>query len=540
MRRRNWKDPDRVVSQTVAEQLPRSHEILLLHSLLLAASALPTNCYPSLSLARSLAMNQYERAIQALRFECILLCAVWRSQACLPSKISLFIGLGYLFGPVDLIPNRIPIFGHLDELGFVVGGLVSSRLLVPFQLEHYVIRQSGLANYADRRIQTCAESLPAKVQSELFAQALIFKRRLCRLGAHITSSARRARSQLRGASTHRSLDDFLFTLLGYRLWWCLRSQFARSRSDCRSIIVIGGAARSGTTLLRTILGRHSLIASGPETTVFLRRISSPDIIAERLGWDPVMVEQWQRESRSQVDFIEKVQRAVLNQSGKVIWAEKTPRNVGRFGFVRRRLPHAKLVHIIRDGRDVVCSLRRTPFARLDHAPWDSPDAARRCAVQWRTSVKAGLRFRGDPAYYELRYEDLVGDPEPTLRALLDFLGVPWDHRLLESTSPDSDDLNAAAAGAIFGSSIGRWRRDLSQSDQTALHLLIGPLLVELGYEGGLDWNGNRLTTPNSWEQPQGGVETRMSTASISACSSRRMVRPPAHVQRSANRWPTAS
>jgi hypothetical protein len=211
-----------------------------------------------------------------------------------------------------------------------------------------------------------------------------------------------------------------------------------------------------------------------------------------------VIENWQRESRSQVEFIERFHRAVLENSGKLIWVEKTPKNGERFHFVRRHFPNAKLVHIIRDGRDVVCSLRRTAFAKLDHSPWESVEAVLRCAVQWRTSVRAGLRLRGDPAYYELRYEDLVRDPVSTLRDLTGFLGVPWDDCVVNPTPkvasgslapPCSvdDDESAAAAAPIFQRSVGRWRQDLTHQDCNALRLLISPLLVELGYATELDW-----------------------------------------------------
>jgi hypothetical protein len=53
----------------------------------------------------------------------------WRS--CPLSKLALLAGIGYLFVPLDLIPDRIPIIGHLDEAGFVVAGFVGSRLLIP-------------------------------------------------------------------------------------------------------------------------------------------------------------------------------------------------------------------------------------------------------------------------------------------------------------------------------------------------------------------------------------------------------------------------
>ncbi|HTR17868.1 MAG TPA: sulfotransferase [Acetobacteraceae bacterium] len=283
----------------------------------------------------------------------------------------------------------------------------------------------------------------------------------------------------------------LFRLLGYRRWWYLHALSGRHRSDMDGIVAIGGAARSGTTLLRSMLGRHPMIAGAPELTVFLSRISAPADIAGRLDWEPATVEAWQRTSRSQVEFIERVRDAVLAEAGKPIWAEKTPANVRRFGFIRRAFPRAKLVHIIRDGRDTVCSLRRKDFAKLRGAAWDSTQAALRCGELWAHDVRAGKRHRGDPAYYELRYEDLVRAPEETLRPLLAFIGVEWDDSVLSGDAgqcPVSRGTNfliadeAVAAGGLFASSVGRWRSELTEAQLAALRPVMAPLLRSLGYE----------------------------------------------------------
>jgi hypothetical protein len=64
--------------------------------------------------------------------EGVILCRVAViSTTCPVSKIALAIGIGYWFGPVDLIPNRIPYYGYLDQIGFVIAGLVAARLFVP-------------------------------------------------------------------------------------------------------------------------------------------------------------------------------------------------------------------------------------------------------------------------------------------------------------------------------------------------------------------------------------------------------------------------
>ena len=394
----------------------------------------------------------------------------------MPAKLGLLIGFGYVFGPWDLIPSSIPIVGHFDEAGFVLAGLILAHITARAEFDF----RAGQAG------QPAADTLlPLRARSALLAQYLTCRRRLQRLGGHPAAFARAIGTRLAETWAQPTIGGALFALLGYRLWWVCRAPFARRRSGLRSLVVIGGSPRSGTTLLRSILGRHPAIASLPETTVFLHRVSSPKDIAAQTGLPAGEIAAWQRQSRSQMEFIERFHDRVLDRSGKRVWAEKTPWNVMRFGFVRRRFPHAKLVHIVRDGRDVVCSLRGKPFAKAEHSAPDSAETARRCALQWRTGVAAGLRFRGDPAYYELRYEDLVRAPEPTLRALMAFLHIPWDGSLVRAPSAASAHSDESkAAGRVFTSSIGRWRAELSGEDRAAIALLTAPLLAELNYDSG--------------------------------------------------------
>lgn len=307
---------------------------------------------------------------QTLRFECLLLDVARRSRNCFASRVALAIGLLYWIDPWQLIPDRVPVFGHSDQLVITIVSLIIARLLIPPRIESRVARRLGCADPSDMKAAALSSDYAAFARSESVGQWLLCKRRVLLLGRRIVRFGQKARWRWISAMNSRQPKKILFTLLGYRLWWLLRCPFAVHRSDCRSIVVIGGAPRSGTTLLRSLLGRHPMLVSGPETTVFLRRISSASDVGERLGFSATTIETWQRESRSQVEFIERVRRAMLERSGKSIWVEKTPKNIGRFRFVRRRFPHAKLVHIIRDGRDVVCSLRRTPFAKIDHAPWE--------------------------------------------------------------------------------------------------------------------------------------------------------------------------
>ena len=415
---------------------------------------------------------QLSSAAATLVSECRLMRRALFSRDCLLSKLMFATGVGYLFGPWDLIPDSLPVIGYMDQVGFVVAGSVLARFCIPVEIDSAIAGHGAVSDVRLGRMR-------AGLQSAAQIHWLMLQRRVLRAGRRVRHLQVQGLPSLQGARTPGSR---LFDLLGYRLWWRLRAGPWR-RGDGRDMIVIGGSPRSGTTLLRTMLGRHGLIAGCPETTVFQERVSGPDAIAERMGWDAAEIKAWQIQSRSQVDFIERFAREMRRTSGKPIWVEKTPKNVMRFGFVRRRFPHARIVHIVRDGRDVVCSLRHKPFAKIDAAAQHGTHAARRCAVQWRNAVKAGLRFRRDPLYYELRYEDLVADPEAALRRLLASLQLPWDAAMLQSTPSDGvDPYEHRANDPIFDSAIGRWRSDLSDEDRRATLLLIGPQLVALGYE----------------------------------------------------------
>jgi protein-tyrosine sulfotransferase len=274
----------------------------------------------------------------------------------------------------------------------------------------------------------------------------------------------------------------LFDLLGYRNRWRVLERLGRDYVSETAPIVIGGCGSSGTTLLRRMLNRHPAIVCGAESTVFLERVTGPAELGPRMGFAPSEIERWQRESRSQAEFIDRFQAACLAHARKSIWADKTPENITRVDFVWRHFPKARFVHMIRDGRDVACSLRRQSWMKLDDRSAD--DIAARCATYWVERVSTRHRLAGDPRYTELRYEDLVRQPEKTLHALMETLGLEWSDRM---HAPDEQDRGDPAAGPAFTSSVGRWRKELSEPEIAAVKSIAGPLLIELGYERNDSW-----------------------------------------------------
>lgn len=269
--------------------------------------------------------------------------------------------------------------------------------------------------------------------------------------------------------------------------WRIREWAGVVRPSETAPIVIGGCGSSGTTLVRHILNRHPAIFCGPESTLFLTRITSPHDLAERFGFTRPEVSLWRRASRSRVEFIERFQRACLARSGKQLWADKTPENLRCFPQIRRRFPRAKFVHVIRDGRDVACSLRQARWMSLEKitggADRGSPEALEACVRYWAERVRFGRSLAGDPRYHEVRYEDLLERPEETLQGLTAFLGVPWDPALLET----NDGAAEPAAAPLSRASLGRWRHELSATEASLVQRHAGALLADLGYAQDAGW-----------------------------------------------------
>ena len=152
-------------------------------------------------------------------------------------------------------------------------------------------------------------------------------------------------------------------------------------------------------------------------------------------------------------------------------------------------PTSLLIHVVRDGRDVVASLLEQDWAwRDDHgkrvaSPADSTIDA---AAYWRDTVGAArVAARGTGgSVLEVRYEALVRDPEAVMQDALAFVGEPWHPDVL--TPQRSSNLLCDEASAeqvrqpITTASTGRFRRDLSPGQQAEVAAVAGEILAELG------------------------------------------------------------
>ncbi len=261
-------------------------------------------------------------------------------------------------------------------------------------------------------------------------------------------------------------------------------------------IFIGGAGRSGTTLLRVILDSHSRIACGPELKVLpsiahlwteLQTTYAPFLAQSRV--DPARIDHAFRA------LIEDLLAPLGRHEGKARVAEKTPNNIFFFPHLHRIFPDATFLHMVRDGRDVVASLLTMDWTTPDGTPIDYTRDVRLASRYWARAIVAGRAFlamsAGTSRYREVRYEDLVDRPEACLRALFAWMGEPWEPAVLSYYERQRELGDESSADAVtrpmHRASVGRWRSQLTAAERAAVKDEIGPLLRELRYCDDLDW-----------------------------------------------------
>jgi hypothetical protein len=253
-----------------------------------------------------------------------------------------------------------------------------------------------------------------------------------------------------------------------------------------SPIFIGGAGSTGSTLLSVMLDSHPKISCGPELSVFnkARFYEDFDTVRARLGtWlrKGLKTDGYFRYYRtfdnlsdynlSAMDLTSRVQQAkdlrefsdwlmrhILQVRGKERFAEKTPSNAYCFHQLLSLYPNARLIHIFRDGRDVLCSWKRRGYSWFQGAG------------MWLYNTSAALRLEHDPRYFSLSYESLVANPESELRRLCSFLNIEYDPAMLQMGSERSQQKNRVKTWTVYPGkdpistrSVGRYRRDLSDA-----------------------------------------------------------------------------
>jgi hypothetical protein len=272
-----------------------------------------------------------------------------------------------------------------------------------------------------------------------------------------------------------------------------------------------GCQRSGTTLLRRIGDAHPELAVIPEqywlprywewhigitgkgivTADLLdmlfadRRFAALDLPFKRVaklveGDTPILYPR----------FVAEVFDLYGEIEGKRLVGERDSQYVRFLPTLHLLWPHARFVHLIRDGRDVALSLLDWSKAERNvgrFPTWDE-DAVTTGALYWEWNVRLGREagaLLGPELYHELRYEALVADPEHECRKLCDFIELPYDPAMLrfhDGRTTSGPGLSARNARRPVTAGLREWRKQMAPGDVRRVEAASGLLLDELGYQ----------------------------------------------------------
>ncbi len=236
-------------------------------------------------------------------------------------------------------------------------------------------------------------------------------------------------------------------------------------------IFIVGCGHSGNSLMLAILGNHPSIYPIPyESQLFYK---NQQYLANK-------IHQFEQDCHAE---------------GKSRYAEKTPRHIHKIGEIISLFPKSKIILMLRDGRDVVCSLkaRGQDFTQsLD---------------RWINDNLEGKKYFNHPNVSQLKYEDLVKNPEQVIRNIFTFTEEKYDSKILEyhtnkkqwfgaselvkpdkiQNLQDHKNLrNWQVNQPIFNGS-GRWKKEMSTDEKECLKKKAQTLLEEFGYENDSNW-----------------------------------------------------
>ena len=266
---------------------------------------------------------------------------------------------------------------------------------------------------------------------------------------------------------------------------------------------IFGSPRSGTSLLSRMIDSHEHLVVPNESLIFKMFSSSlavygdlnqlenqkkllNDILATRVirYWSPTPKFEEVAPFIRQPGFAGVIEALICSRAPEkelLAWGEKSPGHVFYWADIKAAYPNAKVVHIIRDGRDVASSIIN---ARM------GPKTYFAAANMWCDYLEGVQRIKQDCAaedFIEIRYEDLLADPKQNLQKICDTLNVNYSESMLKFFEKDAsyqtdatnlENLNKP----IIATNKEKWRKNLSDQDLQEFETVAGKYLSLYGYE----------------------------------------------------------
>ena len=211
-------------------------------------------------------------------------------------------------------------------------------------------------------------------------------------------------------------------------------------------IFIAGIARSGTTLLQSMIGSHPEILAFPEThfwdktlykqkylrclqvintgkldhvKTFLQSINSG---TELKNW-PKYVYSKQKLTKLFVNLLDEISFS----ENKTIWVEKTPLTLYFIDLIQKTFPDSLFIHTVREGLDNIASLYH---ATINNPDYFSQSTIDKCINRYVNEISISEKYTGRTNHFFVKYDLLVDQTENTLRDLCNFFEIRFSYQML--------------------------------------------------------------------------------------------------------------
>jgi len=283
-------------------------------------------------------------------------------------------------------------------------------------------------------------------------------------------------------------------------------------------VFIVGAPRSGTTLMQYMLRCHPRLSFPTGESHFIvplyrrraefgdlrrpenvrrvlqemsrrsREFLETDLHGIRFELETVARQLAGAGCKSMSCLIRRLFEANAQGEGKARWGDKTPYYVLHMPALLEMFPDAQILHVIRDGRD--CALSLLVRCR-DFKVYNTYEAAK----YWQYYVDRGQAVGHNlppDVYHELRYEDLLTEPEATLRGVCAFLGEVYDSALVDFRPSGQQGKTPLLRKPLQGGNQEKWRAGLSPRQLRIFEAAVGATLVRNAYPLATDAAGLSL------------------------------------------------
>ncbi len=278
-------------------------------------------------------------------------------------------------------------------------------------------------------------------------------------------------------------------------------------------VFIVSSGRSGTTLLRSMLNLSTQLHIPHESDFIARaypyfgkknQFTEKDYVqlikmffreSFANGWnlkpEYLLEELKQAQPKSFTDINEIIYHAFLKESKQTQkrWGIKAPVLIASVDEILEVFPSARIIHLVRDGRDVCVSYKKVHESKESTF---GPKSTLANALYWVDGLRRINGLRGRNSILEIKYEDLVDNPEATVKSVCRFIDIPFEESMCKDffkeaqqnqlTDKELNGIHKNIASPILKDNKNKYRKSLKGQQILLYEFIAYPYLKNYGYE----------------------------------------------------------